>query len=193
MGYRNYGGRGIYIDPSWLNFETFYKDMGDRPPGKTIGRIDNNGPYSKENCRWETAKEQCNNKRTTVYLTYKGETQTVVGWSESLGINYRTLKSRLGRDKSISQVLTPYEKGMNTRKDATLVRFKGKLTPLTEAAHLLGLSPKLLQGRFCRGWRGKRLFSPLIKQGGHNNPKYKKKIRDKTKGSSGILSTYSQV
>lgn len=63
--YKDYGGRGIKISKKWLiSFDTFYKDMGKRPSNKySIDRIDNNGDYCKENCKWSTAKEQQNNTR----------------------------------------------------------------------------------------------------------------------------------
>jgi len=61
--YKNYGGRGIYHDPRWQHFKEFYKDMGDRPKGMQIDRIDNNGPYTKNNCRWVTPKQNCQNRR----------------------------------------------------------------------------------------------------------------------------------
>jgi hypothetical protein len=61
--YENYGGRGIAICSEWLNFEGFYKDMGEKPKGKSIDRINNEGNYEPSNCRWATPKEQRNNQR----------------------------------------------------------------------------------------------------------------------------------
>lgn len=77
-----YGGKGITICPEWNDFETFLADMGERPQRMTLDRIDSNGNYCKENCRWATVREQSLNKTNTRRLSMFGETKTLVDWSE---------------------------------------------------------------------------------------------------------------
>jgi len=95
--YPDYGGRGIYICERWQYFPNFYADMGDKPNGLSIDRIDNDGPYSPENCRWATRKEQARNKRSNRLITFNGETHCCVEWAEITGINRNVIDARLDK------------------------------------------------------------------------------------------------
>jgi hypothetical protein len=93
--YSNYGGRGVTVCPEWSDFNCFLADMGRRPSGEhSLDRIDNNGNYTKDNCRWGTATEQSENRRNVIKLTYQGKTQSLTAWSRELGVNKNTLNSR---------------------------------------------------------------------------------------------------
>ncbi len=97
--YENYGGRGIYICSEWLDdhgFENFYKWAINNgySDDLSIDRIDNDREYSPDNCRWATKKEQANNTRSTVFLTYKGEKKPASEWSKITGIPQDTLTTR---------------------------------------------------------------------------------------------------
>ena len=83
-------GKGIIVCKNWLRFEGFLVDMGKRPNGKSIDRIDNFKGYFKKNCRWATNKEQGRNKRNTLLLMGK----TMSEWGEILGIKRSTLAQR---------------------------------------------------------------------------------------------------
>lgn len=89
----NYGGRGIKVCDQWMLFENFFADMGKRPTGSSIDRIDNNGNYEPSNCRWANREQQDNNKRTNVMVTFEGRTMTYSQWGKEL----RTAPSILRR------------------------------------------------------------------------------------------------
>jgi hypothetical protein len=111
-----YAGRGISVCERWKDFANFLNDMGDRPSGMSIDRIDNNGNYEPTNCRWATRKEQSNNTRRVHLVTYDGETKTVSQWAECTGIKRETLYSRLRAGIPIEKVFT---KRKETRKCQT--------------------------------------------------------------------------
>ena len=93
--YSLYGGRGIGVCERWRSFDNFHEDMGDKPTGLTLDRIDSNGNYCPENCRWATCREQSLNTRRNHYLDYNGMRMTVTEWAIEKGIKPVTLFSRL--------------------------------------------------------------------------------------------------
>lgn len=93
--YKFYGGRGITYCSSWVDYDVFLRDMGERPKGMSLDRIDNSLGYSKDNCRWATHKQQCNNRRSTSRKMHKGKLMSVKEISEIENVNYRMLLHRL--------------------------------------------------------------------------------------------------
>lgn len=93
--YALYGGRGITVTDEWASFDRFLKDMGQRPKGMTLDRIDNDGPYSPENCRWATVRQQQNNQARTTMVQYGGEQLPLGDLALRLGINKQTLNYRI--------------------------------------------------------------------------------------------------
>lgn len=106
--YKNYGGRGIKVCDRWLqSFENFYADMGEAPIGFSIDRIDVNGNYCPENCRWVDSKTQQYNKRNTFKITFNNVTETLSYWSEKTGIRAKTIHARIHDLKwSVERALT---------------------------------------------------------------------------------------
>lgn len=97
--YKHYGGRGIKVCKEWLVFENFYKDMGKKPKGASIERIDVNGNYEKQNCRWANQKEQTRNTRKNVYYLIDGKKMTLKEIAEKYGICYSMIHSRIYHGK----------------------------------------------------------------------------------------------
>lgn len=94
--FKYYGGRGIKVCKRWHKFENFYQDMFPTyKPGLTIDRIDNNGNYEPDNCRWVNCKKQANNRSNNILFTFKGQTLNLQQWSDKAGINYSTLWMRI--------------------------------------------------------------------------------------------------
>lgn len=95
-GFADYGGRGIKVCERWLNsFEAFLADMGERPPGSSLDRINVDGDYEPSNCRWATWKEQQRNKRTTRLVTVDGITASLADHCERKSMRYGTVLWRL--------------------------------------------------------------------------------------------------
>ena len=104
--YAYYGGRGITICERWAEFVNFLEDIGHPDEGMTLERVDNNGPYSTENCCWATRKEQGHNQRSNVVIAWHDQRLTLDQWAEQLGMKYSMLYSRLARGMSVEEAFT---------------------------------------------------------------------------------------
>ncbi len=109
-----YGGRGISVCYEWndpiTGFQAFYDDMGARPKGAQIDRIDNDGHYEPSNCRWVTPKQNTRNRSSSKMITFNGQTKCIAQWAEDLGIERKSLEHRL-RSQTVEKALTtPYIK-----------------------------------------------------------------------------------
>lgn len=119
--YKRYGGRGIKVCLRWLNsFENFYTDMGPRPLGTGLERMNNDGDYTPSNCRWATIKEQQRNRSSNKMITIDEVTKTLVEWCEVAKISPRTVGTRLRlgwteRDAIFSPLVRKGNRG-NTKK-----------------------------------------------------------------------------
>lgn len=103
--YENYGGRGISVCDRWMKFENFFEDMGEKPNGLEIDRIDTNGDYEPNNCRWTDRITNIRNRRNTRWLTHGGKTMTLSEWARYLNVPRERISRRLDRGWSVEDAL----------------------------------------------------------------------------------------
>lgn len=94
LDWKYYGERGIKVCKRWDIFDNFIKDMGEKPEGMSLDRIDSDKDYSPANCKWSEAKTQSRNRRSVHRITFKGKTQGLSEWLEELGVLKSTYKNR---------------------------------------------------------------------------------------------------
>ena len=156
--YPYYGGRGIYVCDEWMSSEDdvkkngflrFYdwSNLNGYAEDLTIDRINNDGPYSPDNCRWVTMEEQARNRRNNHLITYKGETKTAIEWGEDVGISSRVIASRHRSGWSPEESIeTPLRRKVVTNSF-------GESHTLSEWSVITGISSGTLYGRiFTLGW-----------------------------------------
>ena len=110
-GYAGYGGRGIKIHSEWEDspksfFDYIASELGERPEGQTLDRINNDGNYEPGNLKWSTPRQQCNNQRTNKHITFNGETLTMAQWSRRTNIRKDVIAGRLRYGWSVERALT---------------------------------------------------------------------------------------
>lgn len=104
-GYEDYGGRGIKVCERWSSYENFLSDMGRKPSSDySIERINNNSNYEPENCKWATRREQGRNKRSNVWIEYKGRRMVLTDWCNEINISSGVIPSWIKKGKSIEWI-----------------------------------------------------------------------------------------
>lgn len=156
--WKRYGGRGITVCNKWLEFESFYKDMGEAPVNCTLDRVNNDKGYSPENCRWTTPKVQSNNRENNRRITCNSETKTLSEWAEQTGLSKTVIANRLKNGWSVDDALSvpaaPREKP---------ITWRGESKSLSQWARELGCSQPVLWNRIYKiGWDIERAFTEPI-------------------------------
>jgi hypothetical protein len=147
--YPDYGGRGIVVDKTWhgiAGFNKFLNDMGPRPDGGMIERIDNDGPYSPDNCKWATREEQVRNKRNNHWITANGETMIIGDWARRLGCNpcaitYR-LKSGMAPEEAVTKPIPERPNAKLNMEQARYIRNQYPMRSMQKIADELNVSKK---------------------------------------------------
>lgn len=130
--YARYGGRGITVCERWLTFANFFEDMSEAPRGYSLDRINNDGSYCKENCRWASRAEQNRNRSNNVWLTINGVSKVSADWARELGLNPAAMNNRIKSGWSIERAITEQKPD----------RPNSKLSD-DEVKQVLGLYPQL--------------------------------------------------
>lgn len=155
--YDIYGGRGISYDKRWNKFENFYEDMKEcYSDHLTIDRINSNGDYTKENCRWVDRETQANNTRSNRYVQYNGDTLSVANLCKKYGFNYDIVRARLLRGETLENAVKPIER--------ETLNFHGEVKTVTEWAELNGMTYYQLKKRLMRGWTIERAITQPLRK-----------------------------
>jgi hypothetical protein len=142
--YNHYGGRGITVCERWQTFENFYADMGPRPDGMTLERINNDKGYSPENCKWATWIEQRGNTRSTNFIEHNGETKTARQWCAGSQVAPKVFVRRLSQGWTFDEALNGRPKRIRAVR---MFDWNGGSYTAKELALIHGISTAVLHSR----------------------------------------------
>lgn len=148
--YPSYGGRGITVCSTWHDDPMAFALWGETQPGHevlSLDRKDPNGPYSPENCRFLSVKDQARNRRSNLLLTYDGETKCLAEWCELLGLKVGTVWSRLNRGRTVAEAFQPAGP-VAPRRDLTV---NGRTMTAQQWASEIGVSVSTIYVRHRKG------------------------------------------
>lgn len=158
ISYKRYGARGISVCDEWRNSSRLFVEWAlanGWVPGLQIDRINNDGPYSPENCRWITRSQNLRNCRSNRIVTFNGDSLALIEWSERTGIPYSALVARLNKGWSVEQALTQPARPQLRRT----TEINGERISVSEAAKRTGLSQYAIYNRMRRGWEPSRAMT----------------------------------
>ena len=157
VDYVNYGGRGIAVCERWRHsFENFFADMGPRPSSKhSIDRIDSDGAYSPENCRWATPDIQGGNTRRTIKVEINGIVRSLRAWCVEYGVNYSTVRGRVASGQNPIDALVTPARPMPVGR---IFEHDGLTMTLTEWSKMLGVGITTLSYRLKAGYPYSEVF-----------------------------------
>jgi len=156
---RNYQKNGIKVCDRWNSFANFYSDMGDRPEGCTLDRIDNTKDYSPENCRWATWTTQAKNRGDfNITIAYNGKTQCLKDWAKEYNILYTTLVARMKRFPSLS-----FDEILNYQDPRTKkLLWNGKEYSRAELCAMYNIPKQNFYDRVHKGWSLEKILKTPV-------------------------------
>lgn len=149
--YQHYGGKGIEVCERWQSFENFLEDMGHRPNGTSIDRIDNAKNYEPENCKWSTTKQQCRNKTNNRIFVIEGRSVTMAELVEVSQLPRNTILNRIKRGWTIEKAISEPSQDVSER----LLTVYGKTMLLSEWCKVSGEKIQVVRDRINRKWNHK--------------------------------------
>lgn len=161
--YINYGGRGITVCKEWSESYENFRDWSlnnGYADNLSIDRIDVNGNYEPSNCRWANAKQQANNRRSNLEITYNSETKTLMQWAEVFNLPYSAVTQRYKRGVRGDELFAP----LNTKYMPKVVYYNGESHNLAEWARIYNLNRRTVQQRYNKGIKPPELFEKPKKE-----------------------------